>query len=202
MGRDEPDGLPRSRHFARFYSANLADARQLVIMTPTGRSRMAAKWHPNNALQTGSGPMTARGRATQVATVDDYIAASAKEVQPILRKLRTTIRRAVPQAKELISYRMPAYNLNGIIMYFAAFKRHIGVFPPVRGTAALVKAVKPYAGPKGNLKFPVAKPIPYRLIAQIAKQRVQDNQDQAAIKKATTRSQKARRLRDRVSPKD
>jgi uncharacterized protein YdhG (YjbR/CyaY superfamily) len=152
----------------------------------------------NTAQQPENGPMTAGESETHISTVDGYIATSAKEVQPILRKLRTTIRRAVPQATEFISYRMPAYKLNGMIMYFAAFKQHIGVFPPVRGTATFVKAVKPYAGPKGNLRFPLAKPIPYSLIARIAKQRAKDNLDQAAIKKASNRSQKPRSLRNQV----
>jgi uncharacterized protein YdhG (YjbR/CyaY superfamily) len=142
--------------------------------------------------------MTTGGHGTQGATVDDYIAASAKAVQSILRKLRTTIRRAVPQATEFISYRMPAYKLNGMIMYFAAFKQHIGVFPPVRGAVALVKAVKPFVGPKGNLRFPVAKPMPYSLIARIAKQRARDNLERAANKKSESRSRNTASLRKRV----
>jgi len=131
--------------------------------------------------------MTTGGHSTQGTTVDEYIAASAQEVQPILRKLRTTIRRAVPQATEFISYRMPAYKLNGIIIYFAAFNQHVGVFPPVRGSAVLMKAVKPFAGPKGNLKFPLAEPIPYSLIARIAKQRARDNLERVANKKSASR---------------
>jgi uncharacterized protein YdhG (YjbR/CyaY superfamily) len=119
--------------------------------------------------------MTTVTRKAPVTTVDDYIAGCAQAVRPILRKLRTTIRRAVPQATECISYRMPAYKLHGDLMYFSAFKQHVGVFPPVRGTPELMKAVGPYAGPKGNLKFPLAKPIPFALIARIAKQRAKDN---------------------------
>ena len=124
--------------------------------------------------------MAAVTRKAQVATVDDYIAGCAQAVQPILRKLRATIRRAVPKATECISYRIPAYKLHGDLMYFAAFRQHIGVFPPVRGTRELIKAVKPYAGPKGNLRFPLAKPIPFALIARIAKQRARDNQRRVA----------------------
>jgi uncharacterized protein YdhG (YjbR/CyaY superfamily) len=119
-------------------------------------------------------------RKAQVATVDDYIAGCTQAVQPILRKLRATIRGAVPQATECISYGMPAYKFHGDLVYFSAFKQHVGVFPPVRGTQALMKAVKPYAGPKGNLRFPLAKPIPFALIARIAKQRAKDNQRRVA----------------------
>ena len=64
---------------------------------------------------------------------------------------------------------MPAFKARGMLVYYAAFKNHIGVYPPVRGDAALMKAVKPYAGPKGNLQFPLDGPIPYGLIARIIK---------------------------------
>ncbi|MDB6015008.1 MAG: hypothetical protein JWL65_7258 [Gammaproteobacteria bacterium] len=114
-------------------------------------------------------------RKAQITTVGDYIAECPRAVQPVLRKLRATVRKAVPQATECISYRMPAYKLHGVVVYFAAFKQHIGVFPPVRGTPELMKAVAPYAGPKGNLRFPLAKPIPFALIARIARQHAKDN---------------------------
>jgi uncharacterized protein YdhG (YjbR/CyaY superfamily) len=67
---------------------------------------------------------------------------------------------------------MSTFKLNGTLVYFAAFKKHIGLFPPVRGDAGLMRAVKPYAGPKGNLQFPLAEPIPYALIRRIVKARV------------------------------
>lgn len=100
---------------------------------------------------------------------DEYAEAFPPRVRSILRKVRATIRRAVPEAEERISYRMPAYRLNRDIAYFGAFKHHIGFFPPVRGDAALKKAAAPYAGPKGNLQFPLDEPIPYALIARIVK---------------------------------
>jgi uncharacterized protein YdhG (YjbR/CyaY superfamily) len=112
-------------------------------------------------------------------TIDDYIAASAPESQAILRKIRETVKAAAPQATETISYRMPAFKLNGMLIYFAAFKRHIGLFPPVRGDASLLRAVKPYAGPKGNLQLPLDKPMPYALIRRIVKARVRASREQA-----------------------
>ena len=105
-------------------------------------------------------------------TIDAYIAAAAPAVQPILRKIRALIRKAAPRAAEIISYRMPAFRQNGILLHFAAFKKHIGVFPPVRGDKDLDRELKPYRGPKGNLQFPLDEPIPYKLIARIAKLRV------------------------------
>ena len=105
-------------------------------------------------------------------TVDDYIATFAPDVQFILQKIRQTVKAAAPEAEETISYRMPAYKLNGILIYFAAFKRHIGIFPPVRGGDSLMRAVKKYAGPKGNLQISFDRPIPYALIRRIVKGRV------------------------------
>jgi uncharacterized protein YdhG (YjbR/CyaY superfamily) len=108
--------------------------------------------------------------------IDQYIGMCSPEVRPILRKLRSTIKRAAPrETAELISYRMPAFALHGILIYFAAFKNHIGMFPPVKGDAKLQAAASKYAGPKGNLKFPLNQPIPYALVARIVKARAKQN---------------------------
>jgi uncharacterized protein YdhG (YjbR/CyaY superfamily) len=109
------------------------------------------------------------------ASIDDYIAASPSAVRPILREIRRTISAAAPEAEERMSYRMPAFRLHGIVVYFAAFKNHIGLYPPVSGDARLEKALAPYAGPKGNLKFPLDRPIPYALIKRIVLLRVRQN---------------------------
>lgn len=112
----------------------------------------------------------------ELRNVDEYIAGCAPEVRAVLRKLRATIKRAAPpEAAELISYRMPAFRLHGILIYFAAFKSHIGVFPPVRGDVKLQAAAAKYAGPKGNLRFPLNAPIPYALVARIVKFRAKQN---------------------------
>jgi uncharacterized protein YdhG (YjbR/CyaY superfamily) len=105
-------------------------------------------------------------------SVDEYIAGFAPDVQKVLKKIRHTIQAAAPEAEETISYRMPAFKRNGTLVYFAAFKKHIGLFPPVRGDADLMRAVKPYAGPRGNLQFALDKHIPYALIRRIVKARV------------------------------
>jgi uncharacterized protein YdhG (YjbR/CyaY superfamily) len=116
-------------------------------------------------------------------SIDQYIAASPPEVRAVLRKLRTTIKRAAPpEAEELISYRMPAFALHGILVYFAAFKNHIGMYPPLGGDAKLEAACSRYAGPKGNLKFPLDEPIPYALVARIVKFRVKRNLSKARKK--------------------
>jgi uncharacterized protein YdhG (YjbR/CyaY superfamily) len=116
----------------------------------------------------------ASARATP-RNIDEYIAAFPQPVQQILEKIRNTIHHAAPKAEESISYKIPAFRLNGILVYFAAFKNHIGFFPPISGDPALEKSVKPYAGPKGNLRFPLDQPIPYDLIKRIVKLRLKQN---------------------------
>ncbi len=108
-------------------------------------------------------------------TIDEYISAFSPEVRAILRRVRQVVRSAAPDAQEAISYRIPAFKLNGVLVYFAAFKKHIGFYPPIRGDSRLEKAVSPYAGEKGNLRFPLDQPIPYALIERITKLRVKQN---------------------------
>jgi uncharacterized protein YdhG (YjbR/CyaY superfamily) len=103
------------------------------------------------------------------ATIDEYIEHCAPETQPIMRRVRATIHEAVPDATETISYGIPAFKLRRIVVYFAAFKHHIGLYPPAKGNAAIEKASAAYAGPKGNLRFPLDRRIPYGLIGRIAK---------------------------------
>lgn len=108
-------------------------------------------------------------------TIDEYIAAFSPEVQEILEKIRLVVRGVAPDAQEAISYQIPTFKLNGTLVHFAAFKKHIGFYPPIKGDAALEEAVSPYAGEKGNLRFPLDQPIPYDLIERIAKLRVKQS---------------------------
>lgn len=116
------------------------------------------------------------------ANIDEYIAAFPPEVRAVLEQVRRTVRDAAPDAKETISYRIPAFRQNGMLVYFAAFRHHIGFYPPVRGDAALVKAVAPYAGEKGNLRFPLDQPVPYDLIGRITRLRVAQDKANVAAK--------------------
>jgi uncharacterized protein YdhG (YjbR/CyaY superfamily) len=102
------------------------------------------------------------------------------DVRPILEEIRRIVRDEAPAAAELISYRMPAFRRHGILLYFAAFEKHIGLFPPVSGDAELEAALRPFAGPKGNLKFPLDRPIPYPLIRKIVRWRVRQDLARAA----------------------
>jgi uncharacterized protein YdhG (YjbR/CyaY superfamily) len=108
-------------------------------------------------------------------TIDAYNAGFPPEKRAVLEKIRTTIRAAAPDAKEVISYRMPTFMQNGVLVHYAAFKNHIGVYPPVSGDAELEAALAPYAGEKGNLRFPLDQPIPYDLIVRIVKHKLKKN---------------------------
>ena len=118
------------------------------------------------------------------ASVDDYIAAQPEAVRPLLRQIRAIVHDEAPQAEETISYRMPAYRHGGVLLYFAAFKQHIGLYPPVRGDADLLKELAPYRGAKGNLTFPLADALPLDLIRRVARQRVSENAAKARVRKA------------------
>ena len=116
--------------------------------------------------------------------IDEYIARFPVEVQTILAKLRATIRKAAPDAKEVISYQMPAFKRHGILVYLAAWKKHIGLYPPISGDEGIEKAVARYAGPKGNLQFPLDEPIPLKLIERIVKLRVKQDSEKAKAQRA------------------
>jgi uncharacterized protein YdhG (YjbR/CyaY superfamily) len=108
------------------------------------------------------------------ASVDAYIAAFPPEIRLILERIRQIAREVAPQAEERISYGMPALFQDGVLIYYAAFKKHIGLYPPV-ADAALRSQLARYAGPKGNLKFPLDAPIPYELVGQVVAARLLDN---------------------------
>jgi uncharacterized protein YdhG (YjbR/CyaY superfamily) len=115
--------------------------------------------------------------------IDGYISQFPADVQAILQNVRTTISSAAPEAKEAISYLMPAFKLHGMLVYFAAWEKHIGLYPPISGDKTLEKAVARYAGPKGNLQFPLDEPIPYDLIELIVTLRVKQDTAKAAAKR-------------------
>jgi uncharacterized protein YdhG (YjbR/CyaY superfamily) len=115
--------------------------------------------------------------------IDDYIATFEPVVRVVLRKIRRTVRAAAPEADEVISYRMPAFRQGGILVYFAAFNRHIGMFPPVHGDPRLDQALARYRGEKGNLRFPLDEPMPYGLITRIVKLRVRQERAKAAARR-------------------
>jgi uncharacterized protein YdhG (YjbR/CyaY superfamily) len=132
-------------------------------------------------------------QARKPQDIDGYISQFPADVQAILQKVRETIRRAAPDASETISYQMPAFRQHGMLVYFAAWTNHIGLYPPISGDAALKKAVARYAGPKGNLQFPLDEPIPYKLIERIVTLRVKQDAAKAAAKKKSPTSRRSKK---------
>ena len=112
--------------------------------------------------------------------IDSYIASFPKETQNILEQLRTTIRKAAPEAEETINYGIPTFTLKGNLVHFAAFKNHIGFYPTPTAIEAFKKDLSAYDGAKGSVKFLIDKPIPFELISRIVKFRVIENQKKTA----------------------
>jgi uncharacterized protein YdhG (YjbR/CyaY superfamily) len=109
----------------------------------------------------------------KISTIDEYISEQPAEVQPILNKIRETIREAAPNATEKISYRMPTFWQVENLIHFAAFKKHISIFPGGEATGVFAERLTEYKTAKGTIQFPLNKPIDYELITDITKWRVQ-----------------------------
>jgi uncharacterized protein YdhG (YjbR/CyaY superfamily) len=126
---------------------------------------------------------------TQPQTIDEYISTFPKEVQDLLRKLRSVIKTAAPETTEGISYRIPTFYLDGkYLVYFAAFKNHISVYPAVTPAVEKVKGLSRYKVSKGTLRFPLGQPIPFDLIEKFVRYRVQERKGNgSARKKSSTR---------------
>ena len=114
--------------------------------------------------------------------IDEYIAGFPNDVQEILEKIRMTIRNAAPYAEEIIKYQMPTFTLNGNLVHFGAFKKHIGFYPVPRGIETFKDELSAYEGEKSTVRFPLDKPIPFDLISKIVKFRVKKNLERAEAK--------------------
>jgi uncharacterized protein YdhG (YjbR/CyaY superfamily) len=126
--------------------------------------------------------MSMKTRPALPNTIDEYFAAFPQEVRELLQKIRTTVRKAAPDAEETISYRIPTFRLKGNLVHFAAFRKHIGFFPTPTGIAKFKDELSVYKSAKGSVQFPFDKPIPYGLISKIVKFRVKENLERAAAK--------------------
>ena len=112
-------------------------------------------------------------------SIDEYIAGFPKQVQEILQEIRGTIRAAAPDAEEAIKYRMPTFTLIGNLVHFAAFRKHIGLYPTPSGTEKFRRELSVHEGGKGSVRFPLDKPVPYGLISKIVEFRVKENLQRA-----------------------
>jgi uncharacterized protein YdhG (YjbR/CyaY superfamily) len=128
-----------------------------------------------------------REKESTPQTIDEYIAGFPEHIREILEKVRATIREAAPGAEETIKYEMPTFMLNGNLVYFAAFKNHIGFYPIPSGVEEFKDDLAGYKTGKGSVQFPLDKPIPYELIGRITKFRVQENLVKAAAKKKSSK---------------
>lgn len=109
-------------------------------------------------------------KRTSFSTIDEYIESFPGEVRVILQQVRQTIQAEVPGSEEAISYQIPAFRFNErVLIYFAAFKNHISIYPAPRGEPEFQKELTQYKGGKGTVQFPLAKPIPYDLIRRIVR---------------------------------
>ena len=112
---------------------------------------------------------------TKTYDIDKYIASFTKDKQKLLEDLRAIIRKAAPQAQETISYGMPAFKQDGMLVYFAAWKSHIGFYPTSSGIRAFAKDLSAFIVSKGTVQFPLDKPIPKGLVTRIVKFKVKEN---------------------------
>ena len=115
-------------------------------------------------------------------TIDEYIASFPKDTQKILEEIRATIKAVAPEAEEKISYQMPTFFLKGNLIHFAAFKKHIGIYPTPSGTQAFKDEISIYQGAKGSIRLPIDEPMPLELIGRIVKFRVAENLTKAKSK--------------------
>ncbi len=120
-----------------------------------------------------------KATSTKFKTVDEYLSALPANTKAILKEVRKTIRQAAPQAEELISYNMPAFRLNGMLVYYAAWKDHVGFYPVSSAIKAFQKELSDYKTSKGAIQFPIDRPIPFGLITKIVKFRVKENLEKA-----------------------
>jgi len=121
-------------------------------------------------------------KSARVETVDDYLASVPKEARATLEKIRKTIKAAAPRATEVISYQMPMYKQNGMLVGFAAFKNHCSLFPGSKAIATHKDELKAYGTSKGTIRFPIGKPLPASLVKKLVKTRIAENEKRAAKK--------------------
>lgn len=134
-----------------------AEGKSAPRRSSAGRGNRA-KGRTENVIKSGR---------TAFATHEEYFAAQPAEVRPILEWIQKTTEKVAPGAFRRVSYGMPAFQSRKVFLYFAAFKEHIGIYPPLRGDTALISELEPFRGPKGNLAFPLSRPFPKALVKRV-----------------------------------
>jgi uncharacterized protein YdhG (YjbR/CyaY superfamily) len=116
-------------------------------------------------------------KTTAYTGIDEYIAAFPADIQKLLKSIRSTIRKAAPKAEETIKYAMPTFMLNGNLIHFAAYKKHIGIYPVPRGDESFKKSLEAYEGNKSTMRIPLDEPPPLALIGKIVKYNMKRNRE-------------------------
>ncbi len=116
------------------------------------------------------------------ADIDAYISAFPTATQQLLQQIRMAIKEAAPQATEVISYGMPAFKQNNVLVYFAGYKNHIGFYPTGSGIEHFKEEISGYKNSKGAVQFPIDWPLPLQLIKEIVQFRVQDDLERKMVK--------------------
>jgi uncharacterized protein YdhG (YjbR/CyaY superfamily) len=132
--------------------------RSRAISEP-GKERIEGNGSEKAAVQGSGGKV--------VASHEEYFAAQPAEVRSLLEWIQKSTESLVPDASRCVSYGMPAFRLGKIFLYFAAFKSHIGIYPPLHADADLIRELEPFRGPKGNLSFPLSRPLPKALVKRV-----------------------------------
>jgi uncharacterized protein YdhG (YjbR/CyaY superfamily) len=112
---------------------------------------------------------------TKYKTVEEYFSSLPRHNKAMMKELRETIRNAAPGAEEVISYNMPAFKQQGMLVWYAAYKEHIGFYPGASGIAAFQKEIAGYKWAKGSVQFPIDEPLPLKLVTKMVKYRVKQN---------------------------
>ena len=173
-----------SKKSARAAASSSARASKTSPDRQTAKPGVARKATSRPATAPATKPIAStKAKAASRAVINDHIAACAPNVRTIMKAVRAMIRQEVPTAGEKISYGMPAFELDGILICYEAFKNHLGIFPPVKGDAALSKALAKYRGEKGSLRFSFDEPMPYPLIRRVVQARLKEHLARRAAKR-------------------
>ena len=135
--------------------------------------------------------------ARNFRTIDEYINTFPENVQRILNELRQTIKEAAPDAQETINYQIPTFTLNGNLVHFAAFEKHIGFYPAPSGMEAFEKELSAYKRAKGSVQFPIDQPLPLPLIRRIVEYRVKENLERKPKKKVSNEKKLRQQQKER-----
>ncbi|WP_128543714.1 iron chaperone [Larkinella soli] len=123
-----------------------------------------------------------QNQETVPTTIDEYIRQFPEDIRTRLEAIRTTVREAAPDAEEVISYKMPTFRQDGVLVHFAAYQNHIGLYPAPSGIEAFKEELAPYFGGKGSARFPADQPLPLDLIRKMVEYRLRENQLKASQK--------------------